>query len=334
VWAARLQRAVDALAAQSAPPRGAHCRGGEDDTTDVPHRSASTPCTGRRRRCTCWAATRRRRGASSRRPSTSCLRAATRTRAAGLAAPGWEAPRRRARRSCGSACPCGWRRMTRRSSRWPFGDSSIRRISSSSRRPQGQPPLRPATGRPTICPPRPAGVGAGAGSAGEGVDPWRRDLHVRAQGRPLGEGGLGRFCGGHGQPRRAAAASLRDRRSASPYRWIERRRQRLHVKSHQARPLLTRRKEQPTVVACGRDRLREQTERDVSYVNPYVLLLLATSEVKQQSALRFIMGIETDRPLGFRLRETAMGNRSRNPMGNREVVCFVHECCDEGVELD
>jgi len=87
-------------------------------------------------------------------------------------------------------------------------------------------------------------------------------------------------------------------------------------------------------VARGRDRLREQTERDVSYVNPYVLLLLATSEVKQQSALRFIMGIETDRPLGFRLRETAMGNRSRNPMGNREVVCFVHECCDEGVELD
>ena len=29
---------------------------------------------------------------------------------------------------------------------------------------------------------------------------------------------------------------------------------------------------------------------------------------------------ETDRPLGFRLWETAMGNRSRNPMGNRGLV--------------
>ena len=29
---------------------------------------------------------------------------------------------------------------------------------------------------------------------------------------------------------------------------------------------------------------------------------------------------ETDRPLGFRLWETAMGNRLRNPMGNRGLV--------------
>ena len=29
---------------------------------------------------------------------------------------------------------------------------------------------------------------------------------------------------------------------------------------------------------------------------------------------------ETDRPLGFRLWEIAMGNRSRNPMGNRRLV--------------